>query len=392
MAEEKRCPPKSRGRRRHDPNAIERGILVRHTGWFAVVLLALVPWSPVSASPLRKLNQLDRINGQIQGRVVDFTRNHGVDQRIWSPALQKKRDMYVYLPPGFDPCKRYPLMLWLHGFSEDEFVFLRDVIVPLDRAINAGQLPPVIIAAPDGSVRGVDCLLSSSSYFLNSEAGRFEDYLMVDVWNFLLNRFPIRPEAEAHAIIGVSMGGGAAFNKAIKFPDYFRHVVGLYPPLNLRWQDCHGRYRGNFDPNCWGWRTDFVHRRTVLARFYGIPIRMKALLNPLYGRRNPETLPSVIRNNPIEMLGIYDVQPGQIEMYVAYGGKDQFNIDAQVESFLYVAHQRGLEVGVGYDPQGKHNRRTAERLLPGIIEWIAPRLAPYAPGSGIVPGAKCAGQ
>jgi S-formylglutathione hydrolase FrmB len=358
---------------------------VRHTGWLAVVLLALIPWSSASANPLRKIRQLDRINGRIQGRIVDYTRNHGVDRRLWSPALQKKRDMYVYLPPGFDPCKQYPLILWLHGFSEDEFVFLRDVIVPLDRAISAGQLPPVIIAAPDGSVSGVDCLLSSSSYFLNSEAGRFEDYLMVDVWNFLMSHFPIRPEAEAHAVIGVSMGGGAAYNKAIKFPGYFRHVVGLYPPLNLRWQDCHGRYKGNFDPDCWSWRTDFVHRRTILARFYGFPIRIKALLNPLYRRHNPETLPAIIRNNPIEMLDIYDVQPGQIEMYVAYGGKDQFNIDAQVESFLYVAHQRGLEVGVGYDPKGKHNRPTAERLLPGIIEWLNPRLAPYAPDANILP-------
>ncbi len=89
---------------------------------------------------------------RLQGRVLDFTHNHGADNRIWSPALQQKRDMYVYVPPGFDPCKQYPFVLWLHGHSQDEFVFLRDVIVPLDRAIAAGQLPPVLIAAPDGSV------------------------------------------------------------------------------------------------------------------------------------------------------------------------------------------------------------------------------------------------
>jgi S-formylglutathione hydrolase FrmB len=202
---------------------------------------------------------------------------------------------------------------------------------------------------------------------------------MVDVWNFIASRFSIRPERDAHLILGVSFGGEAAFNKAIKYPCYFRHVVGIFPPLNLRWQDCHGHYRGRFDPCCWGWRTDYVHRGTVLARFYGLPIRMRMFLDPLYSRRNPETLPAIIRNNPIEMLDIYDVQPGQFEMYVGYGGKDQFNIGAQIESFLFVARQRGLEVTVHYDPNGKHNRSTATRMIPDIIDWIAPRLAPFAP-------------
>ena len=362
---------------------------MRYSGWIAVGLLALVPWSWASALPLRRISQLDRVNAELSGRVLDFTHNHGADNRIWSPALQQKRDMYVYLPPGFDPCKQYPLALWLHGHAQDEFVFLRDGIAPLDRAIASGQLPPLIIVAPDGSIRGKDCLLTASSFFLNSEAGRYEDYLMVDVWNFVMERFPIRAERDAHVILGVSLGGSAAFNKAIKYRSYFRHVVGVFPPLNLRWQDCHGRYRANFDPDCWSWRTDFLHRRTVIARFYGIPVHLRSILKPLYGRRNPETLPAIIRNNPIEMLDLYDVQPGELEMYVGYGGKDQFNIDAQVESFLFVARRRGLEVTVDYDPNGKHNRRTAVRLLPGIIRWLAPRLAPFAPDGPvplIVPG------
>ena len=51
----------------------------------------------------------------------------------------------------------------------------------------------------------------------DSEAGRFEDYLMTDVWDFLHERFPIRPDRESHVIAGVSMGGGCAFNKAFKY-------------------------------------------------------------------------------------------------------------------------------------------------------------------------------
>src|SRR5260370_24427416 len=136
---------------------------------------------------------------------------------------------------------------------------------------------------------------------------------------------------------------------------------------------------GNFAPCCWGWRTDFSRRREVVARFYGIvTIRMGQVIRPLYGR-STETLAEVSRENPIEMLDAYDVREGQLSMFVAYGAKDQFNLDAQIESFLYVAHQRGLTVTVLHDPKGKHDRRTALRFVAPAIAWLAPQLAPYSP-------------
>ena len=72
-----------------------------------------------------------------------------------------------------------------------------------------------------------------------------------------------------------------------------------------------------------------------------------------------------------------------VAMYIAYGGRDQFNIDAQVESFLYRARQRGLTVSVGYDPSGKHDAATALKLLPGVLDWLAVQLEPFrTPASG----------
>jgi S-formylglutathione hydrolase FrmB len=349
-------------------------------GGLVLLSLTLLPACALRANPLINLHRLDRANRHLAGQVLDFTRNHGADRRIWSPALGEKRDLYVYLPPGYDPRRRYPLILSLHGFAQDELTFLRDVVGPLDRAMVAGVLPPCIVAAPDGSLRGIDCLLSAGSFFLNSDAGRFEDYLMTDVWDFVTHNFPVRPEPEAHAVVGVSMGGGAAFNKAIKYPDRFKTVVGVFPPLNSRWVDCRGRYMGNFDPCCWGWRTDFSRRHEVVGRFYGVfTIRLRQVVGPLYRRDNPFVLDEIRANNPVEMLGAYDVRPGQLAMYVAYAGRDQFNIDAQVESFLYVARQRGLEVAVGYEPDGKHDRPTARKLMPGLLDWLGQQLAPYGP-------------
>jgi S-formylglutathione hydrolase FrmB len=355
---------------------------VNSSRWLVVGVVLGTVCPPAAAGPLKKLHfrgELDRVNACLAGQVVDYTNNHGADHRLWSPALCQRRDLYVYLPPHFDPAKRYPFMMWLHGIGQDEKAFLTTVAPLLDCAVRTGKLPPVIIAAPDGSIKGSGTLTSGASFFLNSKAGRYEDYVIQDVWGFMQRHYPIRPEPESHALAGASMGGGAAFNLGIKYRKCFRVVLGVFPPLNTRWVDCHGNYRSKFDPCCWGWRTDIDNPCEVLARFGPIAVRVGQLIKPLYGRRDPHALEQMIRENPVEMLVPYHVRPGELEMFIAYGGKDEFNIDAQVESFLYVAHRLGLKVAVVYDPNGKHDEATAKRFFPAMLKWLAPRLAPYAP-------------
>jgi len=343
-------------------------------------LLWLLAGLPACAHVLPRPLKLERLNRKLAGRVIDHTANHGRDRRIWSESLGEKRDLYVYLPPGFDPCKRYPLILYLHGFNEDESGFTTEVIRPLDRAIRDGKLPPVIVAAPDGSVHGLNCLATAGTFFLNSKLGDFDSFIANDVYDFVMRNYPIRPEPEAHVLLGVSMGGGTAFHHAIKYRDRFRVCVGVFPPLNLRWVSCRGRYLDDFDPCCWGWREDFSRGHEVVGRFYGvITIRARRLIYPLYGKNNPDVVALVSAENPIEMLDSYDVRPGDLEMYVAYAGKDEFNLDAQAESFIYRARQKGLEVGVGYEPKGRHNVLTGLKLLPGVLDWLRPRLEPYSP-------------
>jgi len=53
----------------------------------------------------------------------------------------------------------------------------------LDRAMACGQLAPAIVMAPDGSFKGrTTHEISAGSFFLNTSAGRYEDFLMVDLW------------------------------------------------------------------------------------------------------------------------------------------------------------------------------------------------------------------
>jgi hypothetical protein len=110
-----------------------------------------------------------------------------------------------------------------------------------------------------------------------------------------------------------------------------------------------------------------------------VAIRQGQFTRALYGLFNPDTANLVGSENPIEMLDTHDVKDGELEMYVAYGGRDQFNLDAQVESFVYRCREKGITITVAYDPKGKHDVPTALKMLPGILEWLKPRLEPYSP-------------
>lgn len=344
---------------------------------FSFLLAALVLLSrqgPVQAQ--RLFQRVPALEG-FHGQVLDFTANHGADRRLPSEALHEKRDLYVYLPPGFDSAKKYPFIFWLHGIDQDERGFLKDGLPQLDQAMACGKLPPAIIAIPDGSIRGRPGHFSANSAFLNTHAGAFEDYLFNDVYDFIRRNFPIRPERQAHVLAGVSIGGGAAYHHAIARRHEFGAVVGVFPPLNLRWQGPCGRYFANFHPDRWGWREHYHLGLAPVGKFYCVvQIPWRRLVHPLYGSGN-QVVSQMSRDNPIEMLDCYDVKEGELDMLVAYGRKDEFNIDAQVESFLAQAGQRGLTVHVLYDPRGRHDTATALGFIPATVDWLAVRLEPY---------------
>ena len=337
-------------------------------GLAGAALLFLAPAAPAQ----RLFNRRE-----LAGTVVDYTNNGRHDRRIWSDTLGQKRDLYVYLPPGYDPCKQYPVLLWLHGLLQDERAFVADGLSHLDRAMACGRLVPTIVVIPDGTLVGRSTILEPSPLHLNCNLGRFEDFIVQEVWPFVRANYPVRPEREAHAIAGFSAGGAAAYRIGFRYREEFGVILGISPPLNVRWLDCRGRYFGNFDPGCQGWREE-LRPRDAVGRFYLglVTIRMGQLTTPLYGR-GPHVIGELSRESPAEMLDHHDVRPGEFAMFVGYGSKDQFNLDAQCESFVYRAHERGLEVTTVRVPNGRHNLTLAQKVMPAAVEWLGPLFAGY---------------
>jgi len=328
------------------------------------------------ALQLKRPLKLRLVNAHLAGQVLDYTNNHFRDNRIWSESLGRPLDMYVYLPPGYREDRVYPVFYWLHGFTQDENCLIDHIITPLDRAIRAGKMPPVVVVAPDGNIRGNAGFLNPGSFFANTKAGRFEDMLLIDVENFVHSHFSIAKGRENHAIGGVSMGGGSAFRIALKYPERFKDVVGIFPPLNIRYEGKSGRYLSDYWPGNWQFRDDFSRGLEPVGRFFGglVTLRLRDMLDPLYDRRDPNLPTLLASENPAELVIFHNNAKYPLSMYIGSAGKDEFNIDSQINTFLESASGKGMDIKVDYIPHGRHNLRTAYRLAPSAIGWLGSHL------------------
>jgi pimeloyl-ACP methyl ester carboxylesterase len=326
------------------------------------------------------LVNLDRLNRELCGRVVDYTHNHGADRRLCSPILGRPRDLYVYLPPRYDSSIAYPLIVFLHGADVDEHDFLDPGdLKELDRMMSRGEIPPAVIAAPDGTYDGSNWLTSTHSLWINGLGGRFEDHLVAEVVPFLMQTYSIHPERQGHALLGVSAGGFGAMTIALKHRDVFGAVATLAGPLNMLYNNCADRYGDNFDPATYRERTVYDPDMLIGSFYLGLLRRhVKTYLEPIYGT-GPDVIARVARDNPADLLSTTDLRPGELAIYVNYPTRDNFNFDAQDESFAWLAARRGVAVELTRAPGAFHNLSYIEKAELPAYQWLGRHILPPAP-------------
>ncbi len=139
------------------------------------------------------------------------------------------RKLAVYLPPNYDAKRSepYPALFLLSGFGSrsEKFVWQSSVFeqsLPeqLDQAILAGELPPVIIAFPDGSSK-----LGSSQYINSPVLGHYMDYICDELTDFVDARYHTHKAASHRGIFGHSSGGFGALVTGMLRPDRFAHIL-----------------------------------------------------------------------------------------------------------------------------------------------------------------------
>jgi pimeloyl-ACP methyl ester carboxylesterase len=318
---------------------------------------------------------VNRINRKLSGQILAYARRCGRDDRIYSPMLGMLRDLYVYLPPGYTPERAYPLILYLHGAFGDEHAFLDgDRITYLDQLIACGAFPPVIVACPDGNYTGRNRINAPHSFYINGCGGPFEDHIMQEVLPYLMSHFSIRPEREAHALLGLSAGGFGAMNLGIKHRDLFASVASLAGGINLRYYNCDRNYLEDFDPATFRW-LDTYDSKTIVGRYaHGlVRVPVGVFLTPVFGD-DAATLGRIAQENPADLLFTTDLERGELAMYVDFGGRDNINLDAQGASFAWLAIQKGLDVTVVVDPEATHSNKYIRAAHKRAYAWLSRQL------------------
>jgi enterochelin esterase-like enzyme len=143
-----------------------------------------------------------------------------------STAPQPLRASFVYLPPGFDPSVRYPVVYLLHGMpgGPGEYVDALELRNVADTLI-AAEAQPFIAVVPAAGPTG---------HYNGEWAGPWEQYVVADVVPWTDRSLPTLATPAGRTIAGLSAGGFGAADIGLRAPEVFGQIEGwsaYYHPL-----------------------------------------------------------------------------------------------------------------------------------------------------------------
>lgn len=153
-----------------------------------------------------------------------------------SKTVGTKRKMLVYLPPGYSPERKYPVLYLLHGIggNEHEWTGYCRADVILDNLIADQKAVPMIVVMPNGRAQKDDSVPKGNIFAAAPAFAIFEKDLLNDVIPAVESRYSVKADPQHRAIAGLSMGGGQALNFGLGNPDVFGWVGGFSSAPNTK--------------------------------------------------------------------------------------------------------------------------------------------------------------
>jgi glucoamylase len=142
----------------------------------------------------------------------------GALERVDAPAAALeggKRKLQVYLPPAYarGGVERYPVLYLQDGA---EYATRARAATVADELIAQGKTQPFIIVF-------VDPVDRFKEYWAND---KFAAFMATELVPFIDARYRTRPERDARALMGASLGGVISVWTALRHPDVFGRVAG----------------------------------------------------------------------------------------------------------------------------------------------------------------------
>ncbi|MBL0940750.1 MAG: hypothetical protein IBJ03_17790 [Gemmatimonadaceae bacterium] len=192
----------------------------------ALYVLALVTLALAAQLPTKSLSAQSSPRGTVR------------TDTLWAAALGTRKAVTVYLPPSYTTAtaKRFPVLYYLHGLwgNERNWVDNGALATTLDSLMAAGA-PEAIVVMPDGddswytTWASLPDLPGCQRDSARAEPAanycvpwpHYDDYLAVDVVDFIDQRYRTMAVRARRAIAGLSMGGYGAVTLALAYPERF---------------------------------------------------------------------------------------------------------------------------------------------------------------------------
>src|SRR2546422_2997392 len=127
-----------------------------------------------------------------------------------------RRDVAIYLPPKYDPRKRYPAAYGIVGYTGTGKSLFgvdplgEDLKMKLDRLIGTGKMGPMIVPMVDCFTR-----VGGNQYINSTATGRYDDYLRKEILPFVESKYRV----SRRGVLGKSSGGDGSLVQGKLHPD-----------------------------------------------------------------------------------------------------------------------------------------------------------------------------
>lgn len=154
------------------------------------------------------------INSSLYAQISRGTIQEGLI--IKSKILNKDVRFTIYLPFDYNSSNRfYPITYLLHGYTDNDMGWMQfgEAHLIADEAIDKREIPPMILAMPDGGV----------SWYINNydNSIRYEDFFFKEFIPYIELKYRVRTEKRYRGVAGLSMGGYGTLVYALKHPEMF---------------------------------------------------------------------------------------------------------------------------------------------------------------------------
>jgi enterochelin esterase-like enzyme len=306
-----------------------------------------VPQIPAGASR----QQLAKVLGKVTGSKAAAREGETVRLTVKGHFSHLIRTVLVYLPPQYFQRgyarHRFPAIELITGFpgQPQDWINVVGITQTYLTLLHDGAVKPAVLVMPNangGPKVSLQCL--------NVRHGPQDaTFMAVDVPNALSHALRVVPSGRAWGIAGYSEGGFCAANLALVYPARYGYS---------------GVLSGYFAP---------------LPDQLGNPLRE---VNPFGENKKARD-----KNTPLLRLRSLPLNVHIPQFWLGAGSAWHTDVNA-AQGFQRLLLARQPDVTLDIEPGGSHNMATWRALVPGLLEWMTPRITQAElhpqrlPGSG----------